>query len=52
MKFSATTKDTVDLEKLEEEYAQGLFRRICYPEEEVLLRSGEGSTIGMKSLRS
>jgi hypothetical protein len=52
MTFSGSSKDTVDLETLEEEYAQGLFTRIPWSEEETLLRSGEGSTIGTNSLRS
>ena len=52
MKFSASSKDTMDLETLEEEFAQGLFMRIPWSEEETLLRSGEGSTIGTNSLRN
>jgi hypothetical protein len=52
MKFSGSPKDTLDMKKLQKDYSEGLFRRIPWSEKETLLRMGDGSTIGMNSLRS
>jgi hypothetical protein len=51
MNFSGTGQDIFNMEELEREYSEGLFRRIPSSEKQTLLRTEEGSTIGMNSER-
>jgi hypothetical protein len=47
----STGKDIFNLEKLQKEYSEGLFRRIPLSEKQTLLHTEDGSTIGISSLR-